>query len=151
LPLHGIEYNLSELADEVKVSRQTISKIMKKYAEWGLLNTRSSGNVTYYSINEESPLVKSIVQFNNVLIETMLGTEKLYEIHDYLIEKQLVHQIARAISSPPEPIDQRSWHVGYPEGSTVHPSIFDELSKSLEVEAKTMGSTYQGIFEEGAT
>ena len=38
----------------------------------------------YYSINHESPIVKSIEQFNNTLIENILGNETLYEIHDYL-------------------------------------------------------------------
>ncbi|MDK2863451.1 MAG: hypothetical protein PWQ46_1161, partial [Methanomicrobiaceae archaeon] len=31
--------------------------------------------------------VKSIAQLNNVIIETMLGTEKLYEIREYLKRK----------------------------------------------------------------
>ncbi|HPY60636.1 MAG: winged helix-turn-helix domain-containing protein [Patescibacteria group bacterium] len=87
LPMHGIEFNISELAEEMKVTRQTLSKVLKKYDEWGLVNSRVSGQAIYYSINEESPLVKSIVQFNNVLIETMLGTEELYEIREYLEER----------------------------------------------------------------
>jgi len=87
LPMHGIEFNLSELEQEMNVSRQTLSKVLKKYDEWGLVNSRVSGKAIYYSINEESPLVKSIVQLNNVLIETMLGTEALYEIREYLEER----------------------------------------------------------------
>ncbi|MDO8871194.1 MAG: winged helix-turn-helix domain-containing protein [Methanoregula sp.] len=87
LPMHGIEFNISELADEMKVTRQTLSKILKKYEEWGVVKKRTSGQAIFYTINEDSPLVKSIVQFNNVLIETMLGTETLYEIRDYLKER----------------------------------------------------------------
>jgi len=87
LPMHGVEFNISELADEMKVTRQTLSKVLKKYDDWGLVKSRISGQAIFYSINEDSPLVKSIVQFNNVLIETMLGTETLYEIRDYLEER----------------------------------------------------------------
>ena len=94
LPMHGIEFNISELADEMKVTRQTLSKILKKFDQWGLVRSRTSGQAIFYSINEDSPLVKSIVQFNNVLIETMLGTEALYEIRDYIEERiPLVGQV----------------------------------------------------------
>ncbi|MCX9015392.1 MAG: winged helix-turn-helix domain-containing protein [Candidatus Methanoperedens sp.] len=85
LPLDGVEFNITELAQEVGVSRVTATRIVKKYVDWGVLKSpRTSGNTTYYSINHESPIVKSIEQFNNVLIENILGNETLYEIHDYL-------------------------------------------------------------------
>ncbi|MDO8725469.1 MAG: winged helix-turn-helix domain-containing protein [Candidatus Methanoperedens sp.] len=84
LPLEGVEFNITELAQEVGVSRVTATRIVKKYVDWGVLKSpRTSGNTTYYSINHESPIVKSIEQFNNVLIENILGNETLYEIHDY--------------------------------------------------------------------
>ncbi len=105
LPMHGIEFNISELAEEMKVTRQTLSKVLKMYDEWGLVKSRISGQAIYYSINEESPLVKSIVQLNNVLIETMLGTEALYEIRDYLEER-----IPRV-----EPLFPHAYHYGSEE------------------------------------
>ncbi|MBU4374260.1 MAG: winged helix-turn-helix domain-containing protein [Euryarchaeota archaeon] len=84
LPLQGIEFNITELAEEVGVSRVTATRIVKKFAEWGVLKSpRTIGNTAYYSINHESPVVKSVEQFNNVLIEKILGDETLYEIHDY--------------------------------------------------------------------
>lgn len=84
LPLEGIEFNITELAEEVGVSRVTATRNVKKFVEWGILNlTRAAGATTYYSINHESPIVKSIEQFNNVLIENIIGNETLYEIHEY--------------------------------------------------------------------
>lgn len=84
LPLEEIEFNITELAEEVGVSRVTATRIVKKFVEWEVLNVpRTVGNTAYYSINHESPIVKSIEQFNNVLIENILGNETLYEIHDY--------------------------------------------------------------------
>lgn len=84
LPLEGIEFNITELAEEVGVSRVTTTRIVKKFVEWGVLKSaRTAGNTAYYSINHESPIVKSIEQLNNVLIENILGNDTLYEIHDY--------------------------------------------------------------------
>ncbi|MCK5642254.1 MAG: winged helix-turn-helix transcriptional regulator [Gammaproteobacteria bacterium] len=85
LPLDGIDFNITELGEEVGVSRVTASKIVTKFVEWGLLNpTRSVGITTYYTLNHESPIVKSVEQFNNTLIENILGNEMLYEIHEYM-------------------------------------------------------------------
>ena|SRR3990167_9195241 len=93
LPLQGIEFNIAELAEEVGVSRVTATRIIKKFVEWGVLKLpRTVGNTTY-SINHESPIVKSIEQFNNVLIENILGDETLYEIHDYW-ETQKPHKMS---------------------------------------------------------
>ena len=79
LPLHGIEFNIAELAEEVGVSKVTVTRVVKKFAEWGVLKLpRTIGNTAYYTINRESPVVKSVEQFNNVLIENILGDETLY-------------------------------------------------------------------------
>lgn len=88
LPLEGIEFNITELAEEVGVSRVTATRIVKKFADWGVLNSTRMAGITQYSINHESPVVKSIEQFNNVLIENILGDEVLYEIHDYWDERK---------------------------------------------------------------
>jgi len=95
LPLEGIKFNITELAKEVGVSRVTATRVVKKFVEWNVLNlTRTAGNITYYSINHESPIVKSIEQFNNALIENILCDETLYEIHDYW-ETQRPHTLAK--------------------------------------------------------
>jgi DNA-binding transcriptional ArsR family regulator len=96
LPLEGIEFNLTELAEEVGVSRPSATKAVKKFVEWGLINSRSKKNLTYYSINPESPIVKNILQLNNLLIEKMLGEETLYEIHDYIESKKPLTEITAA-------------------------------------------------------
>lgn len=84
LPLEGMDFNITELSEEVGVSRVTATRIAKKFVEWGILNSEKRANAAYYSIDLESPIVKNIEQLNNILIETILGDEKLYEIHDYL-------------------------------------------------------------------
>lgn len=94
LPLDGIDFNITELAEEVGVSRVTATRVAKKFAEWDVLNSTARSGVTYYSINPESPIVKNIIQFNNILIENILGDEALYEIHDYW-ETQRPHTAVR--------------------------------------------------------
>lgn len=97
LPLDGIDFNITELAEEVGVSRVTATRVVKKFAEWGMLNSRARAGVTYYSINPESAIVKNIEQFNNILIENILGDEALYEIHDYW-ETQRPHASVRTVA-----------------------------------------------------
>ena len=76
LPLEGIDFNIMELAEEVKMSRVTAIKVVKKFVDWGLLLKRRHGNATYYSINMQSPIVASMQIFNNALIEVMLGKQQ---------------------------------------------------------------------------
>lgn len=84
LPLKDLEFNIAELAEEVGVSRITATRIVKKFTEWGVLKSpRTMDNAIYYTINHESSVVKSVEQFNNALIENILGDDTLYEIHDY--------------------------------------------------------------------
>ena len=89
LPLQGIEFNITELAEEVGVSIVTATRVVKKFAEWGILKSpRTIDNIAYYTINHESPVIKSVEQFNNVLIENILGDETLYKIHDYWVAQR---------------------------------------------------------------
>ncbi|MGP8321126.1 MAG: winged helix-turn-helix domain-containing protein [Methanosarcinaceae archaeon] len=83
LPLEGMDFNITELAEEVGVSRVTATRIAKKFVEWGILNSKKRANAAYYSINQESSIVKNVENLNNILIEIILGDETLYEIHDY--------------------------------------------------------------------
>lgn len=93
LSLEGLEFNLTELAEEVGVSRPSATKAVKRFVEWGLVNARNEKNITYYSLNRKSPIVETILQLDNLLIEKILGEETLYEIHDYLeTKKQLVER-----------------------------------------------------------
>lgn len=88
LPLEGVEFNLTELAEEVDLSRPSATRAVKKFVEWGLINSKRKGSSIYYSINLESPIIKNILQLNNLLIEKILGEETLYEIGDYLERKK---------------------------------------------------------------
>jgi len=59
LPLKGLEFNISELARNTGISRQTMISITKKLTKWNVLKlTSRHGNANYYSINEDSALLK---------------------------------------------------------------------------------------------
>jgi len=81
LPLDGIEFDAKELSEEIE-TENTI-KTINKFIKWGLIKTTIKDKITYYSINSESQIVKSIEQLNNAIIENILGDDILYEIHDY--------------------------------------------------------------------
>lgn len=108
VPQHGVDYNVSELAEEIDVTRQTVSKVIKKFEQWELVKpTKTVRNSTYYTINEKSPFVETIVQFNNRIIEKILGPEELYEIREYLE--------SRAYNPPTvgfEPTTAGTWRLG---------------------------------------
>lgn len=146
LPLEGIEFNITELAEEVGVSRVTATRIIKKFVEWGVLKSpRTVGNTAYYSINHESPVVKSVEQFNNVLIEKILGDETLYEIHDYWVAQRpqipsaLVCDAGRMLQHLVEPRPQMtSVGFGYSEGMV---GMVDDLYQRKGVPAQTLTPT----------
>jgi DNA-binding MarR family transcriptional regulator len=84
LPLKGLEFNLSELSEEISVSRPTVDRIVKKFVKWGLMKVASThGRTKYYSLNENSDFIEVFENLNNRLIEKMLGEEMLYQIGEY--------------------------------------------------------------------
>jgi len=106
LPMYEIEFDMAELTDEIKLTRQSISKVMKKFSSLGIVRTRKEGRNLIYSINEESPLVKSIEDLDNELIKSMLGPEefkKIYEFH----EKRMSASSQKVIRQGIEPVTLR--------------------------------------------
>ncbi len=75
LPMYGIEFDMAELVEEIGLTRQSISKAMKKFSDRGMVKIRKEGRTWLYSINEDSPLVKRLEDFDNSLIESMVGPE----------------------------------------------------------------------------
>jgi DNA-binding MarR family transcriptional regulator len=73
LPMYGIEFEMAELTEEIQLTRQSIAKAMKKFSERGMVKIRKEGRTWLYAINEESPLVKRLEDFDNSLIESMVG------------------------------------------------------------------------------
>ena len=80
LPMYGIEFKMADLIEEVKLTRQSISKAMKRFSERDMVKIRKEGRTWYYSINEESPLIKRLEDFDNSLIESIIGKEEFREI-----------------------------------------------------------------------
>ena len=80
LPMYGIEFDMAELTEEIKLTRQSIAKAMKKFSNCGMVKIRKEGRTWLYSINEESPLVKRLEDFDNSLIESMVGPAEFKKI-----------------------------------------------------------------------
>ena len=84
LPLKEMEFNITELGDEIGVTWPTINKTIKKFVEYGVMKVACERNGTkYYQIDESSPFVLLFENLNNLLIEHMLGEEMLYQINEY--------------------------------------------------------------------
>jgi len=82
LPMYGIEFDMAELVEEIGLTRQSIAKAMNKFAERGMVKIRKEGRTPLYSINEDSPLVKRLEDFDNSLIESMIGPAEFRKIHE---------------------------------------------------------------------
>jgi predicted transcriptional regulator len=84
LPLKDMEFNVTELADEVGVSWPTAHRVVSKFVDWGMMKVaQHRGGVAYYEINKNSHFVTLLEKFNNCIIEHMLDEQTLYEIGDY--------------------------------------------------------------------
>ena len=80
LPMYGIGFDMTELVDEIGMTRQSIAKALKKFAKRGMVKIQKEGRTPLYSINEESPLIRRLEDFDNSLIESMIGVEEFAKI-----------------------------------------------------------------------
>jgi predicted transcriptional regulator len=106
LPMYGIEFEMAELIDEVQLTRQSISKAMKKFSDRGMVKIRKDGRTWLYSINEESPLVKRLEDFDNSLIESMIGPaefKKIENAHKNKVHTSSQKESGRVSRKPPVP------------------------------------------------
>lgn len=84
LPLKELDFNISELADEVGISRPTATKVVNKFVEYNVMKiSRTQSGTTYYDLNGDSPFVKLFEDLNNLIIEQMLDEDILNQIHDF--------------------------------------------------------------------
>lgn len=90
MPLKSMEFNISEIARGIGVSRQTLGPIVKKLTKWNVLRISSRhGEVSYYSMNEDSGFIEAFETLNNRIIEQMLDDGTLAEIAKRSIERQI--------------------------------------------------------------
>ena len=88
LGLDDLEFNVSELAEEVGVSRPTATRVVKKFTDWSLMKaTAKKRGVTYYTLDNESPFVTLLEDLNNLLFESLVDDEVLYKIRDLWNER----------------------------------------------------------------
>ena len=84
LPVKELEYNISEMAREIGMSRQAVEPVVKKLTKWGVLKVaQKHGNAYYYALNEKSGFIEVFENLNNRIIERMLGDEILEQVAQY--------------------------------------------------------------------
>jgi hypothetical protein len=87
LPLSDLEFNISEIARSIGVSRQTLEPVIKKLTKWNVLKVVSKhGNARYYAMNKNSGFIEAFENLNNCIIEQMLGEGTLSQIEQYCQE-----------------------------------------------------------------
>jgi len=98
LPMYGIGFEMAELVEETGLTRQSIAKAIRKFSDRDMIRVRKNGRTPLYSINEDSPLVKRLEDFDNSLIESMLGPEEFSKIRD---AKKTTPKIALPVPNKP--------------------------------------------------
>lgn len=72
MALPKLDFNITELARQSGVSRQSVTRILQLFLTWKIVRESAHrGNMTYYKINLDSPVVQSLYAFNEALISEM--------------------------------------------------------------------------------
>ena len=89
--MEGVKFTLSSLTQWSGVSRPTVTSVVKKFVEFGLMRetreTQSSKRVSY-ELNPDSPFLSLFEDLNNLLTERLIGDESLYQVHELWQEHQ---------------------------------------------------------------
>ena len=92
-----LDFNITELQRVTGVSRPSVDKVVKMFLHWGVVReTGKRGNMTFYTINEGSHLVRSMMLFNNGLMEIMFP-ELIEQPSDISIDPNEVVRTPNAI------------------------------------------------------
>ena len=72
LSLPKLEFNVTELARQAKISRQSVYSVLRKFQRWKITReVGRRGNMTFYVIDLDSPVVQSLYAFNEALLGEM--------------------------------------------------------------------------------
>jgi len=83
LPLGDLEYNISELQAETDISRPVLTKVVRKFSEWEILDVIRHGKRNFYAINDNSPFVKLFQDMNCKIIEHMLSESVVQDLREH--------------------------------------------------------------------
>jgi len=147
LPLKDMEFNISELALEADVSRPVTDRVVKKFVKYGIMKEAGRrGRATYYQLNEESSFVSVFENFNNLIIEQMLGEDLLYQIGDYWKSHVPIAPLRLAIPNVIKPCvvsplydEQEQWASKFPIGSRERENlpVFEATVAALPISPET--------------
>lgn len=74
LPVRDLKFNISELARETRISRQTMTRVVAKLTKWNVLKIAGRyGGANYYTLNDGSDFIKAFEDLDNCIIGQMLG------------------------------------------------------------------------------
>jgi len=72
ISLPRFDFNITELARAARLSRPAADKVVKNFTEWGIVTAlQKRGNMTFYKLDEGSPLVTTFLAFDDMIAERM--------------------------------------------------------------------------------
>lgn len=120
LPMYGIEFDVAELTEEVRLTRQSISKVMKKFSNWGIVKARKEGRSLHYSINEDSAIVKRVEDLDNAIIELMFEPEEFRKI-----QASYTRGISTSSQETSRQVNEKATYQQGESGRITQPEIFE--------------------------
>jgi hypothetical protein len=103
-----VEFNPTDLGRMTGVSRESAIKTIEKLTEWNILQfIEHKGNMDFYKLNEEEPMVLALKAFNDSIIIRMFPevSDALEEMENGrdLAQHKVVYQNGPFVSSTIEP------------------------------------------------
>jgi len=66
----GFSYTKKDIADNCKISRPTVYKVLPKFLKGGIVkSTKKIGKITLYTLNEENEKVKVLLKLEEMLLK----------------------------------------------------------------------------------
>ncbi|MBI3412733.1 MAG: helix-turn-helix transcriptional regulator [Candidatus Aenigmarchaeota archaeon] len=66
----GLDYSKKDIADNCKISRPTVYKMLPKLEKEGLVKaTRNIGRIQLYSLNEKNEKIKALIGLEGILLK----------------------------------------------------------------------------------
>jgi len=136
------DYNKSEIAKYTGVSRRSLYPMLETLVKYEIVKeTRKEGNAWYYSMNRKSPAFKSLVDFNNDLIDKAVALDS--KKWDHNNAEAVFHQNDDGSYIAYAEIEGDRFELEYPKIVDVAKMLGDFIEKAQEalgIEHVHMGS-----------
>lgn len=144
LPLKGVEFNITDLQTVTGLTRPVLTRVVKKFAARDMLKVvYKHGNANFYELNANSPFVILFQRLNSKIIEYLLETDVLMDLHEHRQQRRKIEARTPDIRRPTNVAESSrlNWTFIEQQGA-MH--ITTDLAQSSEAPRCTAESALEG-------